>query len=515
MLKKALPLKLKILTGIVVASTLSVLLASGIFVYMESERLQGAMARELATLTSVAASNALGALAFADSDTASEVLSSLKANNHIMGAVIYNAGGKPFAHYNRASNSQSLPAGFPNTAPNIGEEYHADYMALSDQLVSEGETVGTIYIRADLLELQQVTKQFLGIAVIAVILAIPFSFVLSLLIVKSVVKPIKDIVSALRNIAEGDGDLTQRINAPGNDELAELASSFNSFVEQIHDIVLKFRDTSVQFSTAAITLSEGTTLTSQGAEKQRSETDMVVSAVTEMTGSVQEVAHNVSNAAHDAEKADQQAQHGKVIVEKTMASIESLAIDIEQASDVITQLRQESQNIGAVLEVIGGIAEQTNLLALNAAIEAARAGEQGRGFAVVADEVRTLASRTQTSTQEIQEMIDRLQAGANKAVDAMEKGKLQAAESVSSATSAHESLQEITESVNVIKDMTQQIACASEEQNAVTEEINRNIVGISVIATETSERSQGIALSSSELAQQAEALNGLINRFKL
>ena len=511
----SLSIKLKVLFGIVIASTLSVILASGIFVYEESARLKESMAREVDTLASVVANNALGALAFDDATSAGDVLNSLKGNSHIIGAVIYNADGAPFAKYDRSKGNGSVPSGFPGSPPKPGSEFTEDFLAVSSSLTSDGESIGSIYIRSDLLELEAISNKFMTLAGIVVVISIIFCVLLSILIVKSVVKPINNVVSALRDIAEGEGDLTQRIDVVGKDEVAELASSFNSFVERVHDIVLKFQHMSGQLSLAAANLSSTTGQTSQGVERQRAEIDQVVSAVTEMTGTVQEVTNNVTNAAQDAEQADQQAVNGRNIVETTMGSIENLAGDIERAAEVITQLRQESQNIGAVLEVIGGIAEQTNLLALNAAIEAARAGEQGRGFAVVADEVRTLASRTQTSTQEIQEMIDRLQTGSNEAVAAMDKGRQQASSSVESAVKARDSLQEITTSVKVIKDMTQQIAAASEEQNAVAEEINKSIVSISEVASETSEGSRHIASNSEELASLSEDLNGLINQFKL
>ncbi|MFA7553131.1 MAG: methyl-accepting chemotaxis protein [Spongiibacteraceae bacterium] len=506
-------LKWKILLGIIFAGTLSVILASLIFVSFESSRLKEAMGREMSTLSSVVAKNALGALVFNDTDSAAEVLSSLTANKGIIGAVIYDGSGKVFASFDRSG--KGFPASFPVRPPNTGQVFNESYLGISSPLSADDSSIGDIYIRADLLELEAVTEQFLLVAVGVVILSSFFAFFLSLFIVRSVVKPINNVVVALRNIAEGEGDLTQRIRVNTKDELGELADCFNSFVGRIHAIVVKFRNMSEQLALSASNLSSVTEQTSIGVNQQRAEIDQVVSAVTEMSSTVNEVSQNVASAAKDAELADQQAINGQNIVGQTKSSIENLAGDIEKASHVVVQLRQESQNIGAVLEVIGGIAEQTNLLALNAAIEAARAGEQGRGFAVVADEVRTLASRTQKSTQEIQQMIERLQSGSNEAVDAMEKGRHQASTSVESAISASVSLQEITASVKMIKDMTRQIAAASEDQNTVTDEINKSVVNIYEVVSQTAEGTQATAKSSSELAALSEELNGLIKEFKL
>jgi methyl-accepting chemotaxis protein len=500
--------------GIVIACTLSVILASGIYVYAESSRLKEAMSREMDTLSSVVANNTLGALGFEDVDSATEVLNSLKANTHIIGAVIYSVSGDVFATYDRSGTGR-LPSGFPGSSPATGHVFTDDFLGISRELSSDGTSIGDIYIRVDLEEMNSVQDKFLTVAFVVVVLSIIFAVLLSLIIVRSVVRPINHVVMALRDISEGEGDLTQRLEVNSDDEIGELATCFNSFVERIHEVVIKFRDMSEQLASSAADMSATTVQTSRGVEDQQAEIDQVVSAITQMAGTVQEVTRNIASAAQDTELADQQAVSGRGIVEQTMESIAGLAKDVERAAEVVTELRQESQNIGTVLEVIGSIAEQTNLLALNAAIEAARAGEHSRGFAVVADEVRTLASRTQTSTQEIQQMIDRLQTGANEAVTAMDKGRQQAAISVESATNARDSLQDITSSVKVIKDMTLQIASASEEQSAVTDEINKSVVNISEVACQTSEGSRIITAGSGELARLSDDLKGLINQFKL
>ena len=326
-------------------------------------------------------------------------------------------------------------------------------------------------------------------------------------------KRAEQIVGALKAMSEGD--LGHRVKIAGKDEFAWMAWEYSCARKEFAKMVSEILGNSSQLAAAAEELSAITEQAKQGVVKQNLETEQVATAMNEMSATVQEVARNAANAAQAAQDADQEAKQGHHVVTGTMQTIDTLAAEVQKASGVIGKLKEDSLNIGAVLDVIRDIAEQTNLLALNAAIEAARAGEQGRGFAVVADEVRTLASRTQQSTQEIQQMIERLQSGANEAVSAMEQGRTKAEASVEQAARAGASLESITQVVDSIMGMNTQIASAAEQQSTTAEEINRNVVNISEISAETSQGAEQTANASDELARLAVQLQDLVGRFKL
>ncbi len=324
---------------------------------------------------------------------------------------------------------------------------------------------------------------------------------------------VSDLQAGTNSLSQGD--LTARIRYTGNDELGQIASSFNTMSERFHSVISGLATATDQMATAAEQTASVTEQTTEGLQRQQSETIQVATAMNQMNATVQEVAHNAQNAASAAKEADAASHLGKRVVEETIDTINNLASGVENAAGVIQVLEQESNEIGNVLDVIRGIADQTNLLALNAAIEAARAGEQGRGFAVVADEVRTLAGRTQKSTGEINEMITKLQSGANNAVAAMQTGTQQAQVSVKQAAEAGSSLDSITQSVTQINDMNIQIANAAEEQTAVAEEINRNITNISSVADQTAEGARQTNQASDQVAMLSEKLRGTVAQFKI
>ncbi len=336
----------------------------------------------------------------------------------------------------------------------------------------------------------------------------------SLWIMQSFVfRPLNHFMRDIESCAQGD--LSIDIEPEGLRDINTLGQSLAELVDALRDQVTEINNHSHSLSNNASELSIITQETSLGVQQQQSQTEEVATAINEMSATVQEVARNAQSAAEAARQADEKSQLGRGIVSTTISAINTLARDIEKAGAVIQDLQNESQSIGTVIDVIRGIAEQTNLLALNAAIEAARAGEQGRGFAVVADEVRTLASRTQQSTQDIQDMVQRLQQDAEKAVTVMENSRNQADTTVSQAARADEALNDITKSVANISDMNTQIASASEEQSAVAEEINRNITKIRDIADRTADGADQTAKASESMAGLAGQMQAVVGKFKL
>lgn len=352
-------------------------------------------------------------------------------------------------------------------------------------------------------------------ALLMAAVAIILGAIIALLIVQSIKQAFNHVITSLNDIASGEGDLTQRLDETGSNEVSALASAFNQFVEKIQTLVKKVAGTGNQLTGSAQQLSELSADTKLNMNQQETKIEQVATAMNEMTATVQEVARSAAQASAAAQAADSQAVDGNQVVTEVISSINDLAQEVQNTATLIQTLDENAEQIGTVLDVIKGIAEQTNLLALNAAIEAARAGEQGRGFAVVADEVRTLASRTQESTQEIQVMIERLQTGAKGAVQAMEHGQQKTTTSVDKAGLAGTALTTITEAVSRIVEMNTQIATAAEEQSTVTEDINQSMTSINTLAGQAAEGAEQTASSSQELETAAQDLQLMISHFKV
>ncbi|AXN33336.1 methyl-accepting chemotaxis protein [Vibrio coralliilyticus] len=371
--------------------------------------------------------------------------------------------------------------------------------------------IGVAPVNEVFADLNYVAKQM---TVTTIVVAALFIF-MGLFLANSITRPIKSIAARFTDLGRGDGDLSQRIEVKSSDEIGQLSEGFNGFIEKIHESMKEVASTSGALQTASESVSHKANTTHDNSQIQRDQTIQVVTAINEMGATISEIASNAATAAETANQASDNTQVGQNVVNKAKDAISRLAMDIENTGQVVEQLASTTQEIGSILDVIRDISEQTNLLALNAAIEAARAGEQGRGFAVVADEVRNLASRTADSTEEIQKMINQLQSDAKDAVTAMEAGKSVTHEGVSSSDEAVEVLVNISERIHDISDRNTQVATATEEQSTVVHTINQNIEEINGINEVTTSTAEELAAASSDLKELSERLDRMVGSFKL
>ncbi|HHQ4456663.1 methyl-accepting chemotaxis protein [Aeromonas hydrophila] len=397
-------------------------------------------------------------------------------------------------------------------------ELHAATLDGRDVLLAVQPVAGTDWLLAmvmyrDVLEAPLATLlwQLVGLTLV---LMLVFSALLTAMF-KYLFADLGRVAGALHDIAHGEGDLTVHINTRSKDEVGQLAESFNQFVARLHGIVSRLRDVTVELAAQSRAQAAGAQSRSQRVRQQQDEIVMVATAVTEMASATQEIAGNAEFAATTSGDAVKLAVAGQSQVGQSQRSITGLADEVADASQIIVELDAHAQKISGILATISGIAEQTNLLALNAAIEAARAGEQGRGFAVVADEVRVLSRRTHDSTDEIQQMIETLQQTTRRAVSGMETSRQLAGTSVEDAESANLSLGQINEAIGAISDMATQIAAAAEEQTSVTSEISRNTENIRHVSQELAEQANQEAAQAAELKGLTERLEQEIGRFRL
>jgi len=509
-----LSLKWKILLSVTLTCVAAVIVTTIVTVKSGLATTENTILNDTRTLAQVLGGASVGAMTFDDNMTVTASLSALVASPRVVTAVIY-SGNRPFAWYERGSSSTEFPSYVPTSPRELGLTRVDGAVVVTEAIESDGVRIGAISMRVDMTELEVIVSEALWHALVVVLIISIVAASLAYAVQLSIVRPVNNVVNALRDIADGDGDLTRRLPVSGSDEISELSRCFNTFVERLHTIITSVASTAQEVSNNATMLSRLSQDNEQEIRTQQAEIQQVVLAVKEMSSVVQDVTYSVTETAEKSLQADDAATSGKTLVVNTMEQIKSLSGEIKTAADVIDRLRKETVSIGSVLDVIRGIAEQTNLLALNAAIEAARAGEQGRGFAVVADEVRTLASKTQSSTTEIREMIERLQSGSHEAVEMMSSGTTQANSAVIQASDASNAIEHITGVVSIIRDRTNQIAAASEQQSAATRQIENNIDRISSVATHTADSSSRITSSTGSLADMAARMAELVGRFRI
>lgn len=405
----------------------------------------------------------------------------------------------------------------PNTNEQIEKIGYSMMIPGTDWMLGTGAYIDDIDAvvedyRATVTE-QMIDKSY-AILLIALLLAAITAAVI-LVTAQRMVTPIKNMADNLNDIAKGEGDLTKRLAVKGDDEIAQLGRSFNLFVDKLQTIIGDVAHATAKVKTAANAIHDQTKVMSRQLISHNNETDQVVTAITEMSATASEVAQNTTQVAEATHAATGDVANAQRCVDASLEEISALMAQINNAASNIQSLSEQSQKINSVLSVIGGIAEQTNLLALNAAIEAARAGEQGRGFAVVADEVRNLASRTQSSTLEINEMLSELHKLVSLAVKTMEESQQSCIRSVDSSRAISESLGSVTSAVTAINDMSTQIATAATEQSSVTEEINRNVFAIQEIVNELLHSSEEAASVSQTVSQEGLNLGKLVGQFRI
>jgi len=362
---------------------------------------------------------------------------------------------------------------------------------------------------------RELVSSIIWVAALVALVAIAIAVISVFIFARSLVQPLNNTISVMKDLAQGDGDLTARLYSDSDDEIGVLSRYFNTFIEKTQTLMMKVEEQSAILSSSSSVMAEASTDNREGATKQRESTQAVSHSMSEMSIAANEVAESASRAEQAANSANEAAVGGSSIVDTTTDAIQQLAANVEEAVNIIKALEATSDNIGSVVGVINSIAEQTNLLALNAAIEAARAGEQGRGFAVVADEVRALASRTQESTLEINNIIEQLQQNANSAVGIMNNGHEAVNICVDEAEKAKLSLRSISQQIKDITNMNLRIATSAEEQSAVGKTMNDNITEIDSLASSNSDSANIVLTKSNEIHDAVQHLNNVISQFKL
>ncbi|MBA1263341.1 methyl-accepting chemotaxis protein [Stutzerimonas sp. NM35] len=363
-----------------------------------------------------------------------------------------------------------------------------------------------------------VEKEFQGYLVRFSLIGLAIATLLAVMVailIRSITQPLRHSMQAMANIASGEADLTRELDVSGNDELTALSRDFNAFSRKLRKLIGQLSDTASSLDQSSGTLEKLAEQTHQQSQQQLQQMELVATAVNEVTYAVQEVAKNAEHASNEVGEADKQAGLGQQNIEASLQQIDQLSSTISQAVNVIQSLADETTKIGSVLEVIGSIADQTNLLALNAAIEAARAGEQGRGFAVVADEVRLLAQRTQQSTAEIHTMIERLQKNSGAAVNVIMESNRATQATVEQASQAGESLGQIAQALRNLSGLNASIASATLQQTHVVEDINQNVTQAAGLAHESTSAAQQSSIAGKQLGELAEQLNRLLRQFKV
>jgi methyl-accepting chemotaxis protein len=436
-------------------------------------------------------------------------------------AFLVSSDGKILVHPDKALVMKTLSEAYPNNTPRISRDFSEVEVDGKTRIVTFTPIKGLpsvnwyIGLSVDKDKAFSMLTKFRASAVVATLIAVAIIIALLGMLIRMLIQPLHVMTRAMADIADGEGDLTKRLIIQNNDEFGVLGTAFNRFVERIHGSIREVSSATGQVNEVALRVVAASNSSMYNSDQQASRTSSVAAAINQLGAAAQEIARNAAQASSQASDARNLAEDGQQVVERSIAAMNQLSSMLSASSSNIESLNSKTVNIGQILEVITSISQQTNLLALNAAIEAARAGEAGRGFAVVADEVRNLAHRTQESAQQVQTMIEELQVGARESVSTMSDSQRHSQDSVVIANLAGERLNSVTLRIGEIDGMNQSVATATEEQTAVVESINMDITEINTLNQEGVENLQSTLRACVDLEQQAARLKQLVGSFRI